>query len=62
MLAFASYQPDMLLPLVDMWRASFKHGVGIVDPHPIAQWRRCFEPMWQLEGIRYESRQPGSTV
>jgi len=30
----------MLRPLVDMWRASFEHGVGIVDPHPIAEQRQ----------------------
>jgi ribosomal protein S18 acetylase RimI-like enzyme len=29
------YDEAMLVPLVDMWRASFEFGVGIVDPHPI---------------------------
>jgi putative acetyltransferase len=29
------YDDAMLVPLVDMWRASFEFGVGIVDPHPI---------------------------
>jgi ribosomal protein S18 acetylase RimI-like enzyme len=36
------YAPEMLLPLVDLWRASFEHGVGIVDPHPIEAQRRYF--------------------
>ena len=25
--------------LVAMWRASFEHGVGVIDPHPIAEQR-----------------------
>jgi hypothetical protein len=62
LLAIVAHMSDMLLPLVDTWRASVEHGVGTVDPHPIEQCRRCFEPMWRLEGLRYESRQPGSTV
>lgn len=36
------YEAPMLVPLVDMWRASFEHGVGIVDPHPIEEQRRYF--------------------
>jgi ribosomal protein S18 acetylase RimI-like enzyme len=36
------YAPAMLVPLVDLWRASFEHGVGIVDPHPIEQQREFF--------------------
>lgn len=36
------YAAQMLVPLVDMWRASFEHGVGVVDPHPIAQQRDYF--------------------
>ena len=32
----------MLLPLVDLWRASFEHGVGVVDPHPIEEQRQFF--------------------
>ena len=36
------YDPAMLVPLVDMWRASFEHGVGIVDPHPIEGQRAYF--------------------
>lgn len=38
----APYAPEMLVPLVDMWRASFEHGVGIVDPHPIEAQRGFF--------------------
>lgn len=36
------YEESMLLPLVDLWRASFEHGVGIVDPHPVEEQRRYF--------------------
>lgn len=32
----------MLVPLVDLWRAAFEFGVGIVDPHPIEGQRRFF--------------------
>ncbi|MEM7387434.1 MAG: GNAT family N-acetyltransferase [Verrucomicrobiota bacterium] len=28
--------------LVAMWRASFEHGVGILDPHPISEQRDYF--------------------
>jgi GNAT superfamily N-acetyltransferase len=28
--------------LVRLWRASFEHGVGVVDPHPIAQQTAFF--------------------
>lgn len=38
----APYEPAMLVPLVDMWRASFEFGVGIVDPHPIEGQREFF--------------------
>lgn len=40
MLTVVAYRAAMLAPLVDMWRASFEHGVGIVDPHPIEAQRR----------------------
>jgi ribosomal protein S18 acetylase RimI-like enzyme len=30
------FEPDDLRELVPMWRQSFEHGVGIVDPNPIA--------------------------
>jgi GNAT superfamily N-acetyltransferase len=36
------YAAGMLVPLVDLWRASFEHGVGIVDPHPIEGQRDFF--------------------
>jgi ribosomal protein S18 acetylase RimI-like enzyme len=36
------YRPAMLQPLVDLWRASFEHGVGITDPHPVEEQRRYF--------------------
>jgi ribosomal protein S18 acetylase RimI-like enzyme len=36
------YEREMLVPLVDMWRASFEFGVGIVDPHPIKGQREYF--------------------
>lgn len=42
MIVVVPYEQGMLLPLVDMWRASFEHGVGIVDPHPIEEQRRHF--------------------
>jgi ribosomal protein S18 acetylase RimI-like enzyme len=38
----AGYDEAMLVPLVDMWRASFEFGVGIVDPHPIQGQREYF--------------------
>ena len=36
------YRPEMLQPLVDLWRESFEHGVGVVDPHPIGEQRQYF--------------------
>jgi ribosomal protein S18 acetylase RimI-like enzyme len=40
--AIVPYRPEMLQPLVDLWRASFEHGVGVVDPHPIEEQRQFF--------------------
>ena len=40
--AIVPYRPEMLQPLVDLWRASFEHGVGVVDPHPIEAQRQYF--------------------
>lgn len=37
------YQPRFAWPLVSMWRKSFEHGVGIVDPHPLAEQLAYFE-------------------
>jgi ribosomal protein S18 acetylase RimI-like enzyme len=31
----ADYDPTQARQIVEMWRASFEHGVGIRDPHPI---------------------------
>ena len=36
----APYDADRVDELVPMWRASFEDGVGIVDPHPIAEQKR----------------------
>ena len=33
----------MLSELVPMWRESFEHGVGVIDPHPIAEQAKYFE-------------------
>jgi ribosomal protein S18 acetylase RimI-like enzyme len=41
-LAVIGYEPSMLVPLVDLWRAGFEFGVGIVDPHPIEGQRQFF--------------------
>ena len=40
--AVVPYRPEMLQQLVDLWRASFEHGVGITDPHPIEEQRQYF--------------------
>lgn len=37
-----AYEPRWLDELVPMWRASFEGGVGIVDPHPLAEQARYF--------------------
>ena len=34
------FSPAHALELVPMWRESFEHGVGIVDPHPIEEQER----------------------
>lgn len=38
-LQFAPFEIAMAEALVPMWRESFEHGVGIVDPHPIDEQR-----------------------
>ena len=38
----APYDASRVDELVPMWRASFEDGVGIVDPHPIADQKRYF--------------------
>jgi len=40
--AIVPYRPEMLQPLVDLWRASLEHGVGVIDPHPIEEQRQYF--------------------
>ncbi len=35
----AGFDPADADDLVRMWRESFEHGVGIVDPHPLAEQR-----------------------
>lgn len=37
-----AYRPDLLDQLVQRWRASFEFGVGITDPHPLAEQRQYF--------------------
>jgi hypothetical protein len=41
--ALAEYTPSCQEALVRMWRESFEFGVGITDPHPIAQQAAYFE-------------------
>jgi ribosomal protein S18 acetylase RimI-like enzyme len=36
----APLQSEQVDELVRMWRASFEHGVGVSDPHSLAQQRR----------------------
>ena len=38
----AAFQPRQLDELIAMWRASFEAGVGIVDPHSVAEQRQYF--------------------
>ncbi len=42
-LRIAAFEPQHMDALVRLWRASFEHGVGIVDPHPIADQVVFFE-------------------
>lgn len=37
------YRPADLQPLLRMWRESFEHGVGVVDPHPLDEQAAYFE-------------------
>ena len=37
------YRPACRDALVDLWRASFEHGVGQPTPHPVADHRRYFD-------------------
>ncbi|MGH6611979.1 MAG: GNAT family N-acetyltransferase, partial [Burkholderiaceae bacterium] len=36
------FEPYRLVELVHMWRTSFEAGVGITDPHPIADQQQYF--------------------
>jgi GNAT superfamily N-acetyltransferase len=36
------FEPHWLDALIVMWRASFEHGVGVRDPHPLAEQRDYF--------------------
>ena len=36
------YRDEWLDELVDLWRASFEAGVGVKDPHPLAEQRQYF--------------------
>ena len=38
----AAFEPAWLDDLIGLWRASFEAGVGIVDPHPVAEQRQYF--------------------
>jgi len=42
-LALEPFAPGRTDELVRMWRESFEAGVGIVDPHPIAEQILYFE-------------------
>ncbi|MHC4340700.1 MAG: GNAT family N-acetyltransferase [Planctomycetota bacterium] len=46
---FVDYRPEYGKAVVEMWRASFEHAVGVVDPHPIE------EQLAYLEGKIMES-------
>ena len=39
---FTSFEPRWLDDLIPMWRASFEHGVGVVDPHPLEAQQQFF--------------------
>lgn len=41
--ALVEYAPEWRDPLVRLWRRSFEFGVGVVDPHPIAEQAAYFE-------------------
>ena len=43
------YRPEFRDRLVDLWRASFAHGVGVPVPHPIDDHRRFFDEHMRVE-------------
>jgi ribosomal protein S18 acetylase RimI-like enzyme len=40
--AFVDYEPRFLDELVAVWREAFEFGVGVSDPHPLAEQRAHF--------------------
>jgi ribosomal protein S18 acetylase RimI-like enzyme len=38
----AEFRDERLDQLVSLWRASFEAGVGVTDPHPLAEQRQYF--------------------
>jgi len=42
LVTLAEYRDACLDELVPMWRASFEAGVGVKDPHPLAEQRHYF--------------------
>ena len=36
------YEPSYLDALVRLWREAFEYGVGVTDPHPLAEQRDAF--------------------
>jgi len=56
----SDFTADATDELVRMWRASFEHGVGIVDPHPleeqIAYFRREVLPQHRVRVARADGR------
>ncbi len=40
--AIEAFQAHHAKDVIPMWRESFEHGVGIVDPHPISEQERYF--------------------
>jgi GNAT superfamily N-acetyltransferase len=54
--------PGETLALVRMWRASFEHGVGIVDPNPIDDQVAYFRDTVQASCRVHVARQGGEMV
>jgi GNAT superfamily N-acetyltransferase len=42
LVTLAEYRDECLDELVPMWRGSFESGVGVRDPHPLAEQRQYF--------------------
>jgi ribosomal protein S18 acetylase RimI-like enzyme len=41
-LQFVEYEASYLEPLLQLWRDAFEFGVGVTDPHPLAEQREYF--------------------